>query len=365
MAATDTIGGSIGMPDTAISFVDEPLRVLLKAGKDYPDSDLDFSIAYVSSMGVSWLQSLLRSANRARVVAGLSAINHVSAFVRLQNLGVDVYVYAPEEGKIFHPKIYYGRTKEQAWAMIGSSNLTEKGLSINVERNLFIAGKRITEPFTSIEAHLEAFCAQAYPFDNDIKKRLTEIERKATVGISEKEYLKKLIEAGIKPMVRAKSTIPVELQQIALETLLRYARTTTLVHAYQMLLLLIMLNCTNEEGLLSLEEAAYCFSEFYRLRVSAGFPMEKERGTKHSDIEIGNLRKISRIIMIDPFPRFERRGLMELNDDNQFLLVSPAILEALTPEYREELRSIAISRLAEHFEQDKGTIEMLVTAAID
>jgi hypothetical protein len=68
--------------------------------------------------------------------------------------------------------------------------------------------------------------------------------------------------------------------------------------------------------------------------------------------------------MIDPFPRFERRGLMELNDDNQFLLVSPAILEALTPEYREELHSIAISRLAEHFEQDKGTIEMLVTAAI-
>jgi HKD family nuclease len=353
------------MTDTDISLVDEPLTTLLKAGKDYPKSDLDFSVAYISIMGVSWLQNLLKNANSARVIAGLCAINHVNTFVKLKSLGVEVFVYSTEPGKIFHPKIYYGRNKEQAWAMIGSSNLTDKGLSGNVERNLFIAGKRLTEPFSSIESHLEAFRAQAYPFDDDIKKKLAEIETRAGVGtgISEKEYGEKLLKVGIKPIARPSSTIPTELQEIALETLFRYSRTTTLVHAYQMLLLLIMLNRTGD-GLLPLEEAAYCFSEFYRLRINAGFPMEKDRGSRHSDIEIGNLKKISKTIMIGPFPRFQSRGLMDLSEDIRYLSVSSALLTALTLSDRAELRSIAIKRLAEHFEQDEAIIEMLVAEAI-
>ncbi len=351
------------MTDTDISLVDEPLATLLRAGKDYPKSDLDFSVAYISTMGVSWLQNLLKNANSARVIAGLCAINHVNTFVKLKSLGVEVFVYSTEPGKIFHPKIYYGRNKEQAWAMIGSSNLTDKGLSGNVERNLFIAGKRLTEPFTSIESHLEAFRAQAYPFDDDIKKKLAEIETRTGTGISEKDYIEKLIKVGIKPIARPSSTIPTELQEIALETLFRYSRTTTLVHAYQMFLLLIMLNRT-ENGLLSLEEAAYCFSEFYRLRVNAGFPMEKDRGSRHPDIEIGNLKKISKTIMIGPFPRFQNRGLMDQSEDIRYLSVSPALLATLTHSDRVELRSIAIRRLAEHFEQDEAIIDMLVTEAI-
>lgn len=351
------------MPDTDIRLVDEPLTTLLNAGNDYPNSDLDFSVAYISVMGVSWLENLLKRANSVRVIAGLCAINHVNTFVKLKNLGVEVYVYITEPGTIFHPKIYYGKLKEQAWAMIGSSNLTDKGLSVNVERNIFIEGNRLTEPFNSIEVHLQAFRAQAYLFDDDIRKKLAEIERRTVPGISEKEYIEKLIKAGIKPKARASSTVPAELQQIALETLFHYSKTTTLVHAYQMLLLLIMLNRT-KDGLLSLEEAAYCFSEFYRLRINAGFPMEKERGSRHPDIEIGNLKKISRTILIDPFTRFQRRGLMDLSEDIGYLSVSPALLAALTLSDRAELRSIAIRRLAEHYSQDVATIEMLVTAAI-
>jgi hypothetical protein len=37
---------------------------------------------------------------------------------------------------------------------------------------------------------------------------------------------------------------------------------------------------------------------------------------------------------------------------------------ALMPQYREQLRMIAIRRLAEHFGEDQATIEALVTAAI-
>ncbi|MGZ6367911.1 MAG: phospholipase D-like domain-containing protein, partial [Ktedonobacteraceae bacterium] len=77
---------------------------------------------------------------------------------------------------LFHPKIYFGKLNAQAWAMVGSSNLTKRGLSLNVEHNLFITGQRHTEPFISIEAQIAAFCSEAYPFDSAIEKELAKIE---------------------------------------------------------------------------------------------------------------------------------------------------------------------------------------------
>jgi HKD family nuclease len=354
------------MQDTTISFVNQALPTLLQAGKDYPQADLDFSVAYISAIGVSWLRPLMKTAHRVRVVAGLCPLNRVNAFLELQDLGAEVYVFVAEPRKIFHPKIYYGATNAQAWVMIGSSNLTGKGLSYNVERNLFVAGPRLTGPFTSIEAELESFRTQSYPFTDEIARKLTSIERKTPQYLSEDEYLEKLIDVGIKPKAKIVTTIPSEVEQLALETMLEFAETTPLVHAYQMLLLLILLSRVDQNGQLSLEEAAYCFSQFYTLRTNAGLPREKARGSKIAEVNKSDLSrsKMARIIKIDPFPRFERRGLLDLSEDEQHFIVNPALLAALTPQYREQLRTLAIRRLAEHFGEDQSAIEALVITAI-
>ena len=139
------------MPETEITLVDRSLQKLLQVGKEYPNSDLDFSVSYVSPTGLSLLRHLLKAAKRKRAVVGLCLINRVNAFLELQDFGVEVYVYVTDSIRIFHPKIYYGTTNGLAWAMVGSSNMTGKGLSLNVERNLFLTGYRHTEPFTSIE----------------------------------------------------------------------------------------------------------------------------------------------------------------------------------------------------------------------
>ena len=73
---------------------------------------------------------------------------------------------------LFHHKIYFGKLNAQAWALVGSSILTKRGLSLNVEHNLFVTGQRHTEPFISIETQIAAFCSQAYLFDADIEKEL-------------------------------------------------------------------------------------------------------------------------------------------------------------------------------------------------
>ncbi len=144
------------MPDPTISAVDKSLEVLLQAEEDFPGYSLDFCSGYVSTDGVLLLKRMLKTAPKARAIVGLNATNRVSAFQMLRDdCDVEVYVYVTSTFTLFHPKIYFGTLNALAWAMVGSSNLTKRGLSLNVEHSLFITGQRHTEPFVSIEAQIE------------------------------------------------------------------------------------------------------------------------------------------------------------------------------------------------------------------
>lgn len=355
------------MPDTDISFVDESLTMLLKAGKDFPDSNLDFSIAYISVVGVSLLAPLLKSTGRKRAVVGLAPINRANAFLRLQDMGVEVSVYVTESRRIFHPKIYYGTTNAQSWAMIGSSNLTQNGLSLNIERNLFIMGQRHAEPFSSIESQLDSFRTQAYPFNDDIKRIVEKIEK--LPRLTENEYLQELVRAGIKPkrITANVANIPLEVQQVALEALLDLTKTSRLEYSYQMLLLLVMLSQTGNNGIFSIEDTAVRFSRFYELRVKAGLPVEKFYHSRKAEVEDNwqNINRLKYLIKINPFPRFERRGLLDLSEDTNYFIVNPALLTIMIPTLKSNLRSVAIDKLAAHYADDRQKIEEMVTIAID
>ena len=266
---------------------------------------------------------------------------------------------------LFHPKIYFGKLNAQAWALVGSSNLTKRGLSLNVEHNLFITGQRHTEPFISIEMQMAAFFSQAYLFDAEIEKELAKIERELRSNASDLEYKKRLHAIGIKPKAQLAFTIPEEAQQVALETLFEFIENTKLEYAYQMLLL-VMLKWADEVGEFSLDEAAHCFSEFYRLRREAGLPAEKSYGLKHAVVDNphATLSQLRQMLKTSPFPRFERQGLLDLSEDDRYFVVNPALLEALTPRVRESLRRKAVGRLAEHFGEDERIIEAMVVRAV-
>jgi hypothetical protein len=355
------------MPDTTISAIDKSLDVLLQAEKDFPGYSRDFCSGYVSTDGVLLLKRMLKAAPKVRAIVGLNATNRVSVFQMLRDdCNVEVYVYVTSTSTLFHPKIYFGKLNAQAWAMVGSSNLTKRGLSMNVEHNLFISGQRHTEPFISIEAQIAAFCSQAYLFDAYIEKELAKIERELRNNTSDIEYKKRLLALGIKPKAQLAFTIPEEAQQVALETLFEFTENTKLEYAYQMLLLLIMLKCSDENGQFSLKETAHCFSEFYRLRREAGLPAEKSYGLKHAVVDNPNASpsQMRQMLKTSPFPRFERQGLLDLSEDERYFVVNPALLEALTPAVRESLRRKAIGRLAEHFGEEERVIEAMVRRAV-
>jgi HKD family nuclease len=355
------------LPDTMIHAIDKSLAVLLQAEKDFPGYSLDFCSGYVSTDGVLLLKNMLRTAPKARAIVGLNVTNRISAFQMLRDdCNVEVYLYVTSIYTLFHPKIYFGKLNAQAWAMIGSSNLTKRGLSMNVEHNLFITGQRHTEPFIAIEAQIATFCNEAYLFDMAIEKELAKIEREIRTNTSDMEYKKRLLTLGLKPKAQLDIAIPDEAQQVALEALFSFTENTKLEYAYQMLLLLVMLKWADANGELSLKETAHCFSEFYRLRREAGLPTEKSYGLKHAVVDNPNatVSQICQMLKTSPFPRFERQGLLELSEDDRSFVANPALLEALTPEVRDSLRKKAIMRLMEHFGEGEEVIEGMVERGI-
>lgn len=235
--------------------------------------------------------------------------------------------------------------------MIGSSNLTKNGLSQNVEQNVFMTGQRHTEPFVSIEAQIAAYRKQAYLFDQHIEKTLLEIEQKLGPNPKDFDYKRLLSAYGIKPKATIERTIPDEAQQIALNTLYYFVEHTKLEYAYQMLLLLFILDNLDEGGQISIEESARYFANFYRARREAGLPAEKHYGTKLAIVDKPNvsMAQIIRMLKESPFPRFERQGLLDLSEDEKFFIANPALVGVLTPAIKKDLKALGEARLATHF----------------
>lgn len=352
---------------TETGFVSDSLKKLIEAGKNYPGSDLNICVGFITSEGILNLQPILKSSSKIRVVVGLNLINKVGTFQDLTNdFGAEVYVYPPGGSSIFHPKIYLGITKTNAWALVGSSNLTASGLSTNIEGNIFITGQQHTEPFLSIETNILAFRNQAYLFDRNIEKELIQIEKELPKKPSEYDYKKKLRARGLFQKKRLSLSIPLEVQQAALNALNEFVATTKLSFAYQMLLLLVLLQHSDQEGLVSLEETVKYFQNFYRLRLETGLVLEKKQGAGPAKFTNMQARQseLRYTLKSSPFPRFERRGLLSMSDDEQYFVINPALLTALTPSVKQSLRSLAIRRIAEHFGEDELLIEELVLKSI-
>jgi HKD family nuclease len=182
---------------TTVQTVDNALQQLLTTAKNFPGASLDICSGYISTNGISSLRTMFETARSVRAVVGLNSTNRLNAYRMLRSFGAQVYIYVAPPRTIFHPKIYFGTLETQVWALIGSSNLTESGMATNVEHNLFITGQRHTEPFSSLEARIESFIKQSYPFDREFEKSLLEVERKVLRDPQTNKYDACLLASGI------------------------------------------------------------------------------------------------------------------------------------------------------------------------
>lgn len=98
--------------------------------------------AFSSPLGVRLLDSIEQAKeyfDQLNIVVGIDQ-NGTSkeALEELLLLGISSYVFYQKESPIFHPKIYLFEGQERTALIIGSSNLTGKGLFTNVESSVLI-----------------------------------------------------------------------------------------------------------------------------------------------------------------------------------------------------------------------------------
>jgi len=112
-----------------------------------------FAVAYVTTSGVNLIRNYLPQDTRIITCIDFF-LTEPEALEHLVNLGVEVRVLNARPA--FHPKVsYFMKNTTEAYAIIGSSNLTEAGLRDNIEANIVLRGGVNEKIFRDIQDYLE------------------------------------------------------------------------------------------------------------------------------------------------------------------------------------------------------------------
>lgn len=112
----------------------------------YWDS-LDIAVAWVRASGMAYLSdrlaNFLRNGGHVSIIVGIDIQNTtregLQALLDLEAHGrCETFVYHNEASGVFHPKLYLFRNDEEARLIVGSNNITQSGLYVNVEAGLQI-----------------------------------------------------------------------------------------------------------------------------------------------------------------------------------------------------------------------------------
>lgn len=106
---------------------------------------LDIAVAWVRASGMAYLSdrlaNFLRLGGQVSAIVGIDMQNTtrdgLQALLDLEQYGrCETFVYHNEAGGVFHPKLYLFRNEEEARLIVGSNNITQSGLYVNVEAGL-------------------------------------------------------------------------------------------------------------------------------------------------------------------------------------------------------------------------------------
>ena len=130
----------------AVRFGTELLRHVDQMDRIDPFWDtLDIAVAWVRASGMAHLSdrfaNFLQQGGRLSIIVGIDLQNTtregLRSLLELERYGrCETFVYHNEAGSIFHPKLYLFRNEEEARFIVGSNNITESGLYVNVEAGL-------------------------------------------------------------------------------------------------------------------------------------------------------------------------------------------------------------------------------------
>ena len=172
----------------AIRFGTELLRHVDQLDDLEPFWDtLDIAVAWVRASGIAYLSdrlaNFLRHGGQLSVIVGIDMQNTtregLKALLDLEEYGrCETFVYHNEAGGVFHPKLYLFRNEEEARLIVGSNNITQAGLYVNVEAGLQVDtdvnASVVTQALDALSSWKDTTSRLAMRLDRDFLARLSD-----------------------------------------------------------------------------------------------------------------------------------------------------------------------------------------------
>ncbi len=127
----------------------------------------DISVAFIALSGLASIRQTLRKLKdqnkKGRIITGTYlSFNDPKMFIDLLKYpNLEIRVYHNKIG--FHPKGYIFKKNHYQYAIVGSTNLTQKALSLNQEWNIFLSTYREKNTIKQIETEFEKQWGESIP----------------------------------------------------------------------------------------------------------------------------------------------------------------------------------------------------------
>jgi HKD family nuclease len=135
--------------------------------------------AFASEAGVVGLANHIEAAkkcfNNLNLIVGIDEEGtSKEALYEINNLKINSYIFYQEESPIFHPKIYLFEGERVAKLILGSSNLTARGLFGNVESSLLIEFSSQDMEGKNLLTELKNYYSRLFDFTDPNLFKITE-----------------------------------------------------------------------------------------------------------------------------------------------------------------------------------------------
>jgi hypothetical protein len=324
------------------------LGAVLTAGE--PLAECWVSSAYTSLKGAKSLKPLITASREKHAILGCNPQTEGKALELLQDWGVTVQIMPDPPHGIFHPKCFYARGEgDRAWVVSGSANLTEGGLSRNIEAGIRVEAPVSAKVIKETRKFFGDLAEAAAPLTPDLLSHFKEVQKEVQAALRQVAPAAMGMDLGMDSR-QAYLLTPAAWQglsqRVEATRFPHYIAETQMVASYKMVVLALLLQAP--EGRLGVVELARRFAGFYRLLELGGFAAERHPMVMGRIREIG-MEQVLKTLKDEPRKALTRPGVVVWEGEQ--VEISRPIWAAMTPGQRMEARGLAVRRLEEYYLQ--------------
>lgn len=341
-----------------------------------------FYAAYVTWKEVAAVRDLIASAEKVHGIFGACPLTDPEALRELQQRGAVVGLIRLCPGTELQPEWYMGIGADgQAWAALGSANLTGRGAGADVELLVTVTGSQDHPFMADLRDWLQEVERFSAPLTSDLLQALHQVQRAHALAApatdpDQADMLNVLAESGSEARQEQAETMPRSLTATAAElarrlheeALVHYIRTTRLFASYKLVVLGLLLQAP--DGRLTLSECARRFHRFYLTLQAAGQQPERASGSLPPAMlhpERLTQAEVESLLLQEPRQAFHRSGrVVVFHNDGQGweVFIARPLWVATAGSGRERTLAAVLERLEAYYLTHTGSARAVRQALV-